>query len=259
MTSPTRLESITSNIFDYPLKKLSSKNSSRLEKAVAVVALAILMVFSLGYYGVHVKRFYTERNFEEACVNLERAIVSGDQVQINDLFKQYPNLKNELNGTHGRTPKLFHLAIEKNKLEVAKLLLEKGAEINIESRMGSPLAVAVIKGNLPATEWLLKQKANPDIGDGYRPPILLANEIKTALKFEIIELLLNNGASPNIRLNQSLLSFIAAPWNRDIFPNETKKCINLLLEKGAELIPQDDVFKETLQYINDQKANIISK
>jgi uncharacterized protein len=84
------------------------------------------------------------------------------------------------------------LAIYRGNNEVAKLLVDKGSDINGNSDMGSPLMAAVVKGNNEMAKFLLEKKANPNLADANGITALIyAVQFKN---IEIIKLLLINKA-----------------------------------------------------------------
>jgi len=62
-------------------------------------------------------------------------------------------------GAHN-IPVLFFPAISGN-IEIAQVLLDAGADINVEDGMNSPLHGAAIKGQTAMVKWLLDHDANP--------------------------------------------------------------------------------------------------
>lgn len=65
----------------------------------------------------------------------------------------------------GQLSQAFDNAARRNKLDIAELLLEKGANINVGG--GSPLRTAVRMNNTALAKWLLERGANPN-SYGYR-------------------------------------------------------------------------------------------
>ena len=81
--------------------------------------------------------------------------------------------------------------------EVAKLLLNLGADPNVQNRLGeAPLHQAAEKNNAEFTKLLLSYKANANIqqNDGDTPLHLACNKGH----YEIVKILLSEGANPDI-------------------------------------------------------------
>ena len=57
------------------------------------------------------------------------------------------------------------LAIYRNNNQVAKFLIENGADINGNSKMGTPLMAAIVKGNTEAAKLLIENKADVNAAD----------------------------------------------------------------------------------------------
>jgi uncharacterized protein len=57
------------------------------------------------------------------------------------------------------------LAIYRGNNIVAKLLIDKGSDINSHSDMGTPLMAAIVKGNNEMAKILIEKKANPNLED----------------------------------------------------------------------------------------------
>lgn len=65
------------------------------------------------------------------------------------------NVKN----LNGQTP--LHVAILTNNIEIAKYLIEKGADLNIKDCKGqTPLYLAILKNNVEIAKLLIKKGAN---------------------------------------------------------------------------------------------------
>lgn len=106
-----------------------------------------------------------------------------------------------LDGNKYCIPALSH-AIMINRLDIAKLLVDKGADINLGSqgvnRGNTPLMIASWNGNLQLVEFLLKQEGiciNQQDSNGFTP--LIKSAIRN--RFEVAEVLLKNGADKYIR------------------------------------------------------------
>jgi ankyrin repeat protein len=99
----------------------------------------------------------------------------------------------------GYSPLLF--AARNGNLEMARLLLNAGADINGEAGNGAtPLVIATHSGHTSLAVMLLEEGADPDaIGAGYNPlhAAILRGDEKT------INALLQHGANPNIRVQKA--------------------------------------------------------
>jgi uncharacterized protein len=103
------------------------------------------------------------------------------------------------------------LAIYRGNNEVAKLLVDKGSDINGNSDMGSPLMAAVVKGNNEMAKFLLEKKANPNLADANGITALIY-----AVQFqnmEVLELLLKNKANKAHQDKQGKTAFEHAAFS----------------------------------------------
>jgi ankyrin repeat protein len=117
----------------------------------------------------------------------------------------------------------LHFAARDGRTETAKLLLDKGADINhlTAGDQSSPLVVATINGNFDLAKMLLDRGADPNIAseDGVAPlfaainhewnlrtwyPQPTAGRQQTTSYLELMKALLEKGADPNARLKQHL-------------------------------------------------------
>ncbi|XP_047965385.1 ankyrin-1-like isoform X2 [Salvia hispanica] len=119
--------------------------------------------------------------------------VKGGHVKIVEfLIKQ--GAKISLANVEGFTP--LHFAVLNNKMELVELLLIEGAVVDADSVDGTPLQIAVSRGNVEAAKGLLSRGANPAyyyaVAD---TPLVCA--VKSC-SFECLNLLLEAGANPNL-------------------------------------------------------------
>lgn len=121
------------------------------------------------------------------------------------------------------------IAADNNSLKLVKLLVERGADVNISGEDGeTALAKAINRGNLEIVELLLAEGAYPNQGIMGQPPLVLA--VQTG-RPEMVELLLKHGANPKPEAT-SLLSATSKAQQQS---QARFKAINqLLTEVGAE-------------------------
>ncbi len=87
---------------------------------------------------------------------------TGTLEQAKAAFSSDPKLYNAVS-PEGFTPLI--LAAYRGNNEVAKFLIDHGADVNFKSNMGTPLMAAVVKSNLEITQYLLEHKADPNLAD----------------------------------------------------------------------------------------------
>lgn len=86
----------------------------------------------------------------------------GTVKEVREQLQSNPNAFNIIN-SDGFSPLL--LACYRGNIEVAKLLIETGCDINQKSSMGTPLMAAVVKGNTTMVQYLLLKNANVNLTD----------------------------------------------------------------------------------------------
>ena len=190
---------------------------------------------------------------------------------IRDLIERGVNV----DGRSGSSPAL-HIASSNGHIEVVKLLLESGADVNLEDMYGSSALIcaargghkdvvelllengvnldskalreATLEGHKEIVERLIKEGADVNVSNakGYSALMCAASDGFA----EIVEILLKNGADVNAKNNEGetvLLSTVN--WL-----SPSRKIIELLIDNGAT------VDKETLNQIKneDVKKMVVS-
>ena len=175
---------------------------------------------------------------------LMNAVSEGDKPGVSCLDE--PAIKRLIdNGVDVNTPlpkwngsTLLFIAVEENKPDLVKFLLEKGAKTNVKDNQGyTPLwSVALRQVNNTAqqqtksvkiAEMLLKYGADPNLGK--EPPIIQACQIGN---FELIKLLVKYGANVNISDRQN-----STPLMLSV---DSFQIVEFLISKGANVNGQDN-------------------
>jgi hypothetical protein len=127
---------------------------------------------------------------------LFEAVWVGDAAKVSKLLRRgaNPNAKED-----GSTP--LHLAVLKEHADIAKLLLEHGADVNAKDKYGgTPLHRAVLTEDADVVTLLLEHGADVNAKDKYGgTPLHLAAAKGHA---DIARLLLEHGADPSIKDNE---------------------------------------------------------
>lgn len=156
--------------------------------------------------------------------SIQDAVKTGDVARVRERLEKEPQLV-ALRDHTGVT--LLHLAAWWGQADVAKLLLEKGADKEAKDGGGNtPLLWAARWGQRDVVELLLTHGASPKSSvQGDYTPLHLAAQYG---HLEISELLLAHGADLNARnINGNMPLHLAASWNR-------AEVAELLLSKGAD-------------------------
>lgn len=169
---------------------------------------------------------------------LHYAAISGELEIAKMLLDKGANIhaKNEYGATALQT------AVFRNKLNIVELLLNRGASVNEKKSDGSTsLHTAIQRGNLKAVEMLLKYKVNVNsVSNSYRrdgqTPLHFAAERGNE---RIIELLLKNGAIIDAKAKGLTPVYFATLHGKD-------KVVKKLLDHGANVDAQDTSGKTIL-------------
>jgi ankyrin repeat protein len=132
--------------------------------------------------------------------------------------------------------------------EIIRLLLNKGADVNIQDNSGkTALMIAVKNKNMEIIKLLLKKHADIKAKDNKGRTVLIIASDKD--NEEIVELLLDKGADVNIQDDSGRTALMAAVESRNV------DIVKLLLKKGSDVNAVDRNGSSSLMVAMDIAAN----
>ncbi len=148
-------------------------------------------------------------------------------------------------GPNGQMP--LHIAAEKGRPIVTKLLLEHGAEINAKDSKGhTPLHTAIMSGRTQVAELLIKRGAE------FKVDKLLEDMVSNNLTDrDVIRLLLRNGADINHITDQGNTPLQAAIQQNNLV------LVKLLIDYGADVNKPDNTGQTPLHLAKQVKNEFI--
>ncbi|MBN8828950.1 MAG: ankyrin repeat domain-containing protein [Sphingobacteriia bacterium] len=178
------------------------------------------------------------------------SIEKNDIGKIKELISQNVELKSFKIDYQLKIP-LF-TAIRKGNLKVIKLLLDKGADINIQDDSGNTaLHIAVYENNPGIMKFLLDRGANPYISNSdSAAPIHLAID-KNYQGKEFIEILCKKNFNLNIQNNCGFTPFSYALYH------DKKGAMAVMVDYDINLNIQNVEGKTVLHFCRDMPASVI--
>jgi len=127
----------------------------------------------------------------------------------------------------------LHTATQSNNDELVKLLIAKGADVNVLADRGyTALSYAVSNGNMGLAEFLISKGAN--VNPEQRPPLHAAVKAPKNRK-ELVELLLSKGAQVNKEEAGGTALYSAVDRYSAVERTDNIEVIKVLLAKGADV------------------------
>lgn len=163
--------------------------------------------------------------------SIHTAVQQGEIEQVKKLLSVNPQLVNAKDES-GRTP--LHWAARIQKLEMVKLLLERGADVNAKDDNGiAALHHLVFRGNLEGVEHLLEHGADVNIVDKDGNTPLSSTSFYFLYHQEIAELLIDRHADPLLSKDKGLdlLHKAAARGHQ--------RMISYLIENGVDILERN--------------------
>lgn len=161
----------------------------------------------------------------------------------------------------GGESQALHFAAENGNAAVIEELLNAGADVDAQGNWGrTPLVIAAGTGNVEAVRLLLKRGAKADPKTRRKldlPPLcaaITAEEVPAPLKKELVEILIQAGAAPNLVGDGSQTALHLLSSARDM-PDEIRASLFEVLLKAGATVDQIDRFGGTaLQGAVNSKA-----
>lgn len=162
---------------------------------------------------------------------LVTAIRNGDLRSMDIILNDQNIDLNIVLNYNGETPLI--LAVKTGNIYVVETLLHYGADINFQNGGGTTVLMdASVYGNVAIVEWLVQHGANLELHD---------EDHNTALQYasvngqsQIIKLLVDHHINMNSKNRYGNTALHDAVTNQDL------DSINILLQAGAQLLPDND-------------------
>lgn len=199
----------------------------KLSMVIRLVACS-LFVDALYLASVQVATAQEAASFAKLCA----AITNNDVATVRTMLNANSNLV-DMRDTTGATP--LHYAAKYGRVEISKLLLDEGAEVNPESGNRAvrytPLSLAVRNGHTDIVKLLLSQGALPNpMEDGRRTTLL--HWVATEGKADMMKALLAGGADTELKDSDG-----KTPLDRALETGQ-KEIVQLLRTGGSEASDQ---------------------
>lgn len=138
---------------------------------------------------------------------------------------------------------VLHYAVLSSSVPIVNLLLKQGARINFEESYNkpTPLDLAILKGDVEMVRLMLDNNANLDASSPIiGSPLHMACSEGIPNRLEIIKLLLEKGANPNLVIVGEDNAPIKPALGEYLASNEDPEVevVNLFLKHGAEVVMQ---------------------
>ncbi|MFV0948803.1 ankyrin repeat domain-containing protein, partial [Wolbachia endosymbiont of Nasonia giraulti] len=197
-----------------------------------------------------------EINKVTGATSLHSAASLGDLSKVATLLKH--NSYIDTRDHNGQTP--LHYSIQSGNTEVAKYLIDNGANLNIQDNpyrqtakyaySKTPLHYAIESGNTEIVKYLIDRGANPNIQDAYSETPLYSAIYSG--NTEIVKYLLDHNADPNSK------GFYTFPLLAAIKLGHAE-IVKSLVEHGADLGIKNTSAQTLLHYAIELKHTEIAK
>jgi hypothetical protein len=227
-----------SMILDAPLEAIASDKKSIGIKILSGIAIGILSCFSFGAYAVYAHNFFSNRKVGNLQKDLEKAVEDRDCKTVQQLLKKHPLLKTKHDLLHNietdsHLSLVLPLAAESGGLEMVKLLCDNGASLEAFSR-GSKTALerALAENHKEIIKYLVDKGAN--ISRSALFDYIASEELDFDTSIYLVKKM---DAITSVGKKFSILGIAAQHYDEN--PDEVKKLIQLLIQKGDRFVEAD--------------------
>ena len=211
------------------IKFLIPNSTQIIEDLISEVTKRRELMYLLGVFEMMISDIPVLMEDEDKNFTFESAIQKAVQCGNNEAVQLLLDLF-DVDRTHNESKTCADPNVHSNKIFTAlvELLLEKQVDPNVQiSENGvTPLILASQFGHYQVVELLLKNGADPNIhnNDGLTP-LILASQFG---HYQVVEILLKNGADPNIHNNDGFTALIVASQFGHY------QVVEILLKNGAD-------------------------
>jgi len=211
---------------------LTSKSLNN--SVLASIKNAIIQILRIREKELRDNSIYRDRNLNSLNIGLKYLILDRKPIRVNlERAVELILVGADVNAINNDYETALMLAVYKNYKDIVKLLLNKGANPNIQDKVGNTaLMFAVNKGYKDIVKLLLNKGADPNLQTEYGNTALIWATKRT--NKDIVKLLLNKNADINIqnKLGSTALILATKKNNKDI--------VELLLNKNADINIQNN-------------------
>lgn len=168
------------------------------------------------------KHYYAEYSGADDLCTAIRLKMYDD---IPEILNSYPASINARSNVFKQKTAL-HIAAECGDVETIKILVQKGANVNIDSSEGTPLHIAAGYGNTEAVRTLITNGASISVKDSAGMTAL--HHAARHRYIEIMRILISSGADVNSKTNAGATPLHIAAERKEI------ESVKLLLQNGAD-------------------------
>ena len=204
-------------------------------RVISIIALNILIILFLSA-GCN-----SNKKLSQSDIELIDAATKGNLEKADSLLKAgaNPNAAEE-----GRVTPLRQ-ACYNDHTEIAKLLIDYGADVNKKTEIGTPLMAAALSGNSNIVDYLIEHGAKVNLKSKFGTPIIGA---ALSGNVAIVRILIEKGAKINIQDNEGWTALMCAVCQNSY------DTVKLLIEEGVKVNLKNSTGTTALELAIDTRS-----